>query len=454
MTSIASPSRSLSTFGLLMIAIISVDSIRNLPISAQYGLPLVFFYIIAGVMFFIPLIIVTADFATAHPNTGGSYLWIKEAFGPHCAFSSIWLQWVYNVIWYPTIFAFISTTIAGMFYPALETNQHFILICSLILFWLVTFISSFGIRAVSWLSVLCAILGTLLPMCFIVVLAAIWLWHGHPSAIVISWHALLPTQNTMVNLAFFANILFSLLGLDVVAIHAGDVKEPHKTYVRALSIAGFAILLSLILSSLALCIVLPPEKIGLLNGLMDVFNLFFSQYHLSWGVPVIGAAIVLGSLGIASSWIIGLARGFQVASSFSSLPKFLQKLNRYHMPHGVLLLQGGVFTVLVAAFLLFPDINNAYWILSSMTSQFALLYYVLMFSAAFKLYRQDQGLCWKLCLPIMAIIISIVGISVGFVPPSDVVHTGHVLRYELLLCLGAVAFFIPLGFLLRRADIG
>ncbi|MFX8327836.1 amino acid permease, partial [Acinetobacter baumannii] len=74
---------------------------------------------------------------------------------------------------------------------------------------------------------------------------------------------------------------------------------------------------------------------------MQAFQLFFEQYHLSWGMTLIGFAIILGSLGTAVSWIVSLARGLQVAaaSPSSRLPKGLQKTNRHHMPYVVLILQ-------------------------------------------------------------------------------------------------------------------
>lgn len=445
--------RSLGIFTLLMIAIVSVDSIRNLPIAAQYGTSLISFYLLAGLTFFLPLIIVINYLATRYPNTGGSYLWIQAAFGERWGFISIWLQWVYNVVWYPTIFAFISTTLAQMISPALETSRTFILLTSLLFFWLLTAINCLGIRTIGRMSIIYAIVGTLLPMLLIIILAIHWLLSGHPSATPLTWHALMPNQHNLLNLAFFVNILFSLLGLDVIGIHAGDVKNPQRTYPRVLAMSGIIILFSLMLTSLAICIVVEPAKIGLINGLMDAFTLFFTQYqHAAWGMMFVGVAIVLGSIGIASSWIVGLARGLHVATSasISNLPKVLQTLNRHDMPHAILILQGIIFTLLLGVFLLFDDINNSYWILSSMAGQFALIYYGILFAAAFKLFRQDQRKTFWLSLLVVGWVTSIIGILVGFMPPSSVSSFSAIVKYEALLGLGGILFLVPLCFILRN----
>ena len=48
----------LSVFSLVMINVIAVDSLRNLPISAEYGLSLITFYVIGALCFFIPICLV------------------------------------------------------------------------------------------------------------------------------------------------------------------------------------------------------------------------------------------------------------------------------------------------------------------------------------------------------------------------------------------------------------
>jgi amino acid transporter len=439
----SSSQRKLGLFKLVMITVISVDSIRNIPIAAQYGMSLITFYVIAGATFFLPLILITSRFASQYPNTGGSYLWIEAAFGKKIGFASIWLQWVYQLIWYPTIFAFIASTAASLINPSLETNIGFILGLSLAGFWAMTALSTRGIEATSWMSSVGAIVGTILPMAAVVVLAILWLKSGHHSATPYVLSGLIPNHQDMQNFGFFANILFSLLGLEVAAMHAGNVKTPEKTYLKAMCIAGGIILASLIFSSMALCTVMPASQIGLINGLMTAFQAFLDQNNSGFLLPWLGLAIILGSLGIACSWIIGLARGLHVACQQSKIFPFMQKLNQRDMPYRILILQGIIYSLLVSLFLVFPNINNSYWLLSALTSQFALLYYVLLFCAAIKLSAGKYKLGTGGLMSILAILTSTVGFVVGFIPPGNI-EAGGILKYELLLCAGLVIFCLPL----------
>lgn len=441
--------RQLSAFGLMMIAIITVDSIRNLSINAQFGLPLVSLFILGGITFFLPIAILTSKLAIRFPKTGGSYLWIQDAFGSRWGFVSIWLQWVYNMLWYPTIFAFIATTLAGIVAPHLETNPTYLLLVSLALFWIITGMSCFGVQAVSYVGIICALLGTLIPMVVMIGLAVLWLSSGNISATPLSWSLLLPNHGTLSNLSFFVNVLFSLMGLDVLGIYAGDVKNPKKNYPRILICSALIILVTMTLSSLALCVLLSPTQLGLINGLIDAAQIFFQYYHLSWGVPLMGGAIILGSFGVASSWIIGLARVLQVSALETRMPKYLQKLNRYQMPYMVLLTQALIVTVLFGAYILFPSVNTSYWILSDMSSQLALGYYILLFAAGYKLLKGSaaNGLFVLLGLGILTCII---GIGVGFLPPANISGLSSIVHYELPILICFIIFLMPLYFFLKQ----
>ena len=82
----------LGVFSLAMMNVIAVDSLRSLPIAAQFGYALIFFYLIAALLFFIPTALVTAELATSWPSTGGAYIWIRTAFGVRWGWFAIWLQ--------------------------------------------------------------------------------------------------------------------------------------------------------------------------------------------------------------------------------------------------------------------------------------------------------------------------------------------------------------------------
>lgn len=444
--------KSLSLFALVMINVIAVDNLRSLAISAQYGFSLVFFYLLAAVLFFIPTILVTAELATGWPNTGGVYVWVREAFGPRWGFLTIWLQWIYNVVWYPTIFAFIAGMLAYVIDPQLVNNKTYMLSVILIAFWSMTIVNCFGIKLSSVVCIISAIIGTLVPMVFIAILGFIWIQLGKPIQINFTLKDFFPNQIHINNLAFFTNVLFGLMGMEMSAVHAEDVHHPQQNYPRALLISSFIIMITLICACLAIAIVVPSAHLSLVSGLIDAFSIFFNSYQMNWCIPVIALLITIGSLGCATAWIMGPARGLLIASHDNQFPRFFKHCNKRNAPVGILLIQGVIVTALCAIFLIMPTVNSSYWVLSNLTAQLALVFYILLFAAAIRLrykhahvkrYFHVPGGKWGIW------VVSCIGIAtcsgaiiLGFIPPSKIA-VGDFIVYETILVGGILLFCAP-----------
>lgn len=437
--------RVLSVFSLVMINVIAVDSIRNLPFSAEYGFSILFYYVIAAITFFIPIALVAAELATGWPKNGGMYVWVREAFGKKWGFVAIWLQWIYNVVWYPSILAFLVSTATYLINPHLDENRFFMLTIVMLTFWGATLLNCFGMQLSSWISTIGAIIGTLLPMALMILLGAVWLWQGHPSQIQFNWHSALPNLGSINNLAFLIAVLFGLLGMEMSAAHAEEVKNPQHDYPRALRWSTLLILGSLMLSSLAIAVVIPRAQISLVSGVIDAFSLFFNVFHLHFMIPIIAICIIIGGMSGVSAWIIGPTKGLLEAARDDSLPAWMQKTNKHGAPVSILIFQGILFTILCSAFLLFPTINGSYWFFSALTAQLAMIVYLFMFAAAIRLrYTQPDKLrAYKIPFGNIGMWLTagigfltcIGAIAIGFIPPTGIV-LGNLTRYECLLSSG------------------
>src|SRR3990167_3696788 len=112
----------------------------------------------------------SADLASGWPKQGGIYIWVREAFGKKAGFLAIWLQWIENVIWYPTILSFVAGTVGYWINPELANNAYFLWSVIVISFWGVTWINLCGMTASAWFSNICTIVGLLMPMSLIIIL--------------------------------------------------------------------------------------------------------------------------------------------------------------------------------------------------------------------------------------------------------------------------------------------
>lgn len=450
----------MSVFTLVMINVIAVDSLRTLPMSAKLGLPLISYYLVAAITFFIPIALVAAELASAYPNTGGLYVWVREAFGRRAGFITIWLQWIYNVVWYPTILAFIAATIAYLFAPHLANDKFFLLTSAIGLFWLFTLLNCFGMRLSGMVSILAALFGTILPMAGIIILGIIWFLQGHPIAIDSS-SSIWPDFSSFGNLALFSAVLFGLIGVEMSAVHAEEVKNPQRDYPRAILYSIIIIFSTLVLSSLAIVMVVPNKDLSVVSGLIDAFAAFFSFYHMPWMTVVIALLIILGGLGGVSAWIIGPTKGLLISARDGSLPAIFGRVNRFGAPVAILITQGIIFTLLSSVFIMFDSINAAYWLLSDLCAQMALLVYIFMFAAAIKLrYSQpNKPRAYKIpggnvvmCLVAgTGIVCCIVAMCIGFVPPTQI-PVGNVVTFELFLIGGLVLFVALPWFFAKKHD--
>lgn len=446
------PKRILGVFALVMINVIAVDSLRSLPFSAEYGFSLVFYYLVALVVFFLPIAFMATELATGWPDKGGIYVWVREAFGDFWGFVVIWLQWIYNVVWYPTILSFLAATFAYLIDPHLAENKTYMLGTILIIFWGATFVNFFGMKLSSAVSTIGTLIGTLLPMIFIILLGMLWIYQGKPMQIHFDWHSFWPGKASFENFAFFTAILFGLVGMELSAVHADEVKDPGRSYPKAIFYSTIIIFCSLMFSSLAIAVVVPKQDLNVVTSLVKAFSIFFQAYNLDWMNPVITGLIIINGIGSVAAWIIGPTKGLLVATRDGSAPAVFAKVNSKGVPVVILLLQAIIFTALCSVFLLMPTVSSSYWVLTAMTAQLSMLVYVAMFAAGiylrykkpqvYRAYKIPFGKFGIWLVGLLGLISSSFAIILGFFPPADI-QIGSLLVYESILIIGIFGLSAP-----------
>lgn len=455
----ASPRRFMNVFLLAMLNLSIMASLRNLPIVAHYGYGLIFFYALVAIGFLFPCAFISAELATGWAETGGIYIWVKEAFGPRWGFFAVWMQWIHNVTWFPAILSFSAVTFAYIFNPALAENKIYLISVILGGFWGATLFNCLGLKMSSWFSALGVIAGTILPGLLVIILGMVYLGLGHPMQIAFSASALIPEMGDIQNIVFMAGLFLAFGGLEVTAVHAREVQNPQKNFPRAILMASVIALVLYIAGALSIAMVIPSEKINLVAGLMDAFKIFFADYHVSYLLTPIALMIIFGAIGELNAWIIGPVRALHATSKHGNLPPVFRKLNKHNMPSNLLYFQGIVVTAVSFVFMIMPSASSAFWILSAMSVQIYLVMYILMFLSAIKLRYSHAHVVRPYRIPYekpgiwfvggLGIISSIFAFVIGFVPPGQF-DTGSLMFYEGFLILGFLSMsaipFLIYGF--------
>lgn len=443
---------SLTIFSLTMITVGSVDSIRNLPATALFGSQLIFYFILGALFFLIPTALVSAELASGWAKQGGVYIWVKQAFGKKIGFLAIWLQWIENVIWYPTILSFVAGTIGYLINPELTSNPYFLWSVIVSSFWGATLLNLRGMKSSAMFSNFCSIAGLLLPMSLIISLGVVWITQGNPLQIHFDKQSIVPHLADKSMWVSLTAIMMSFCGIEIATVHANDVKNPQYAFPKVLVYSVGVILSTLILGSLAIAVVLPGKDINLVAGIMQAFAAFFSSYHMYWMMPVVALMLVLGGLGGVSNWIIAPTKGLLVAAEDGNLPEYFQRTNAKGAPVVMLFTQATVVTILSGLFLFMPSVNGSYWLLTALAAQLYMLMYFLMFAAAIKLrlsephhhrpFKIPGGMAGMLFVAGIGIVGVCGTLIVSFIPPDEI-NVGSLARYELTLIGGLILMCSP-----------
>lgn len=438
--------KTLSVFTLAMINVAAIGSVKNWPFIAELGFSSLFYLILAALVFFLPVSLVSAELATGWPKRGGVYLWVKEAFGPNMGFLTVWLQWIENVAWYPTVLSFVAATIAYIFDPSLANHTGYTLSIVLIIFWGATIANFFGMKTSGWVSDIGAFCGTIIPGAIIIILGAYWILEKSSLQIQFTADSFFPGLDFK-SMVFFTGVMLAFCGMEMSSVHALDVRNPQKNYPRAILLSALLIIGFSILGVLSIAMVVPQEEISLTAGTMQAFSVFLSKYNLRAFIPIIAILMALGLFGSVSTWIIGPTKGLLAAGQEGHLPPLFHKTNKYKAPTSLMIFQGIIATLLSMMFLMMPTISSGFWILTVLVAQLYLVMYILVLAAAIKLrYSQPSvkrpykipggniGL-WLICG--IGILASLFALLIGYIPPEQL-DVGNPIFYTGFLIMGTI----------------
>lgn len=421
--------KAISVFSLAMINVAAVASIRGWPMFAENGFSLVFYIVLAALLFFLPAALVSAELATGWPNLGGIFSWVKNAFGHRMGFLAVWLLWIENVPYYPTILSFAVGTFAYIIDPGLASNKYYLAGSITAIFWVSTLLNMMGMKISSLISTVGVLLGTVFPTILIIGFGAYWLIGNHPIQIECSWNALTPKIDGISNIVLFVAILQSFMGIEMSAVHARDVQHPKINFPRAIMIAIVMILTMTIFGSLAIASVVPKEQLSFNSGSIQAFTIMTTKIGLPWLTKWMAFFITLGALATMFTWTIGPSKGLLAAAAAGDLPPFFRKVNKKGMPTNLLLTQAVIVTFLSLVFVILPNANAALWALVAIASPLYLLMYILLFAAGIKLrykkpnverhYRVPFGNKGMWLIAGSGIICSVLTVIVSLFPTDD-----------------------------------
>jgi glutamate:GABA antiporter len=421
----------------------SVASLRSAPTMAVYGLTCVFLYLVPAIVFLLPQSMVAAELASGW--SGGIFRWVSEGISAKWGLLAVWCQFAMTIFYYPTLLGFVASTLAYVFNPDLATNGLYTGIVIVIVFWAGVFLSARGgTGGIARLASSGLLVGTLIPGALLVVLGIVYLVQGNASAAPMDADHLIPQWTGIASLVLIVNNFLAYSGMEMNAVHVSSLRKPSSEFPKSMFLACGLVLMIFILPALAISWVIPAQELSLTAGVMQAFDAFFAYFGLQKLVPIVAIALVCASVGGMLTWLAGPSKGLLlIARREGYLPPFFQEQNDNEIPVNILVVQGGITTIIALLYALVPSVSSAYWILSVMTTQIYLIVYLLMFTAAVKLRRNQPNVERGFRAPaltflcVVGFLASAAAIVIGFVPPSQF-ESGSALAYGALILTGTV----------------
>lgn len=360
--------------------------------SFGLGLGAIPMWFIFAIIYFIPGSLICAELAAMYKDReGGLYDWVKEAYGEKYGFVVCWLNWIAKVFWYSSFLTFLAINISytiGM--PWLANNKYFTLIFSLVVFWILSIISTKGINFVQVFTNTGA-LGSTIPTLVIIFLGIIGVLIMGKSApaSVYSIHTLTPKMNADSFVAI-SSIMFGFAGAETMAPFITQIDEPEKNFPKAILISALVVAFLYILGTVSITLLLNPSEITASKGLLDAIAAGSKMMGIgSYLLKIIAAGISFSIVGCIILYIsspIKMLFG-AVDGVFS---ENLTKTNEYDIPSNAVYAQAVLVTAILVLTNLMPSVDAVYNVLLTMTALASLFPYVLLYASYIKLKKEKS----------------------------------------------------------------
>ena len=255
-----------------------------------------------------------AEVGSRYVETGGPYLYARDAFGPLVGFEVGWLRWLSGV----TSFAANSNLLvdySSYLWPSVNAEPwRALLITALSLS--LTIINLLGVRDAAAASNLFAV-GKMAPLLLFI---AVGVFFVNPQSLSITRGVSYGTLSLSVLL-----LVHTFTGFESVGIAAGEVRDPQRSVPFALFTAISAVTLMYLLLQ-AVCIGTLPDLASAIRPLADAGTLFLGSaggYLIALSAIISIAGNLSGQLLVTPRTIFAMAERRQLPKAFALVhPRF------------------------------------------------------------------------------------------------------------------------------------
>ena len=209
------PVHKLGFFGFFAITASMVMTVYEYPSFASSGFQLVFFLIVGGIFWFLPVALCSAEMATVEGwESGGIYSWVGNTLGQRWGFSALFFQWFQITVGFVTMAFFILAALAYVFkIDALYNNPLVMFFGVAIIVWVLTFTQLGGTKYTEKISKIGFLGGIVLPVIILFIGLIAYFSTGGVSQIKMTTETLIPNFKETGTLVIFASFILGYISI-------------------------------------------------------------------------------------------------------------------------------------------------------------------------------------------------------------------------------------------------
>ena len=205
--------KQLTLLGFFAITASMVMAVYEYPTFATSGFSLVFFLLLGGILWFIPVGLCAAEMATVDGwEEGGVFAWVSNTLGPRWGFAAISFGYLQIAIGFIPMLYFVLGALSYILkWPALNEDPITKTIAALIILWALALTQFGGTKYTARIAKVGFFAGILLPAFILIALAAIYLHSGAPVAIEMDAKTFFPDFSKVGTLVVFVAFILSYM---------------------------------------------------------------------------------------------------------------------------------------------------------------------------------------------------------------------------------------------------
>ncbi|MEO8593947.1 MAG: APC family permease [Candidatus Solibacter sp.] len=429
--------RELGLYDLTLFTICCMVGTRWIPAAAHAGPGSITLWLLAALLFTIPLAIAVATLSAKYPGAGGLYLWTRHDFGHWNGFLCFFSYWVGIAFWFPSAAMFYMSagiSALGPAYVHLAESRAVLLGISLLAIWFALGTNLIGMKVGKWTENLGA--ASTWTLGAILVAVAIVLYARRGSATPLHFA---PTWNWD-TVSFWSNIAYAMSGIEMAALMGAEIHNPMRTLPRAGWIASAFTTAFYAAATIAMLVILEPGKISEMNGLAEAGQTAANALGVRWLMPLIAILVLASAIGQFGGLGSAVSRLPFAAGVDRLLPAAFGKVHpRWGTPHVSIFALGVLASFLLIAIQLGDTMRAAYQALVSLMVIMGFVPYLFIFGSAWKAGKRVSAASGS-AITLLAILASVV-------PTAEVTN---VWLFEAKLAGGTASVVIAARFLYRR----